>query len=109
LPLSAKIRRKFSIGNHEHCFVEKTFGHLKKKTLSFGIPINAYWPIITPDAPPLLIKITFRGSANPFIHTSIISFPLVFFLQENPKAMADKGKKPCEENSPPPKRRTIRE
>jgi hypothetical protein len=80
-----------------------------KETPPFGIPINARWPVITPDAPPLLIKITLRCSANPLVHTFIISLPLVFLLQENPKAMADKGKKPCEENSPPPKKRTIQE
>jgi hypothetical protein len=28
----------------------------KEKTPSFGIPINARWPVITPDALPLLIK-----------------------------------------------------
>jgi hypothetical protein len=81
----------------------------KEETSSFGIPINAHWPVITPAAPPLLIKITLRCSANPLVHASIISLPLVFLLQENPKAMADKGKKPCEENSPPPKKRTTRE
>jgi hypothetical protein len=28
----------------------------KEKSLLFGIPINARWQVITPDASPLLIK-----------------------------------------------------
>jgi hypothetical protein len=28
----------------------------KEKTPSFGIPINVHWPVIIPDAFPLLIK-----------------------------------------------------
>jgi hypothetical protein len=82
----------------------------KEETPSFGISINARWPVITPDALLMLIKIALWCSANPLVHTSIISLPLIFLLQKKTrKAMADKGKKPCEENSFPPKKRTIRE
>jgi hypothetical protein len=54
-PLGAKSTRESSFGNHEHYFVEKTL-FIQGKPPSFGIPINARRPVITPNAFPLLIK-----------------------------------------------------
>jgi hypothetical protein len=108
LPLGAELAENPHLGIMNTISLKRPFAP-KEETPSFGIPINACWPVITPDALLLLIKIALWCSANPLVHTSIISLPFVFLLPENPKAMADKGKKPCEENNPPPKKRTIRE
>jgi hypothetical protein len=81
----------------------------KEKTPSFGIPINARWPVITLDALPLLINsplVLCKSTRSHFHHFTPSHLPPP---EKTPKAMADKGKTPCEENSPPPKKRTIRE
>jgi hypothetical protein len=72
-----KMRRESSFGNHEHCFVEKTL-RIQGKTPPFGIPINARWQVITPDASPLLIKQLFGA-----LQTHSYTLPSFHFLSSS--------------------------
>jgi hypothetical protein len=70
--------------------------------------INAHWPVITPDAPAANknnLLVLCKSTYSHFHHFSSSRLP----PPRKPQAMADKGKKPCEENNPPPKKQTIRE
>jgi hypothetical protein len=81
----------------------------KEKPPSFGIPINVRWSVITPDAFTLLIK-QLSGALQ--IHRTHFHHFIPSRLpppQKTSKATVDKGKTPCEENSHPPKKQTIRE
>jgi hypothetical protein len=75
-----------------------------KKPSSFGIPINARRPVITPDAFPLLKNsspVLCKSTHTHFHHFTPSRLPLP---GKNPKAMANKGKTPREENNLLPKK-----
>jgi hypothetical protein len=55
LPLGAKPTENPHSGTMNTVSLKKPFAS-KEKPPSFGIPINARWPVISPDASPLLIK-----------------------------------------------------
>jgi hypothetical protein len=55
LPVGAKSAENPHSGIMNNISLKKSFAS-KKKPSSFGIPINARWPVITPDAFLLLMK-----------------------------------------------------
>jgi hypothetical protein len=55
LPLGAESAENPHLAIMNTVLLKKPFAS-KEKSLSFGIPINARQPVITPDASPLLIK-----------------------------------------------------
>jgi hypothetical protein len=79
-----------------------------RKTLPLGIPITYANQSSLPMRSLNQQNSPLGCPANPLAHSSITSHLLTCSRGENPKAM-DKGKKPIEEDSTPPKKRTIRE
>jgi hypothetical protein len=87
-----RIHRESLFGNHEHCFIEKTPRIQRKPPVIWYsyqcVPVSHHSRCIF-----ITNKIALRCSANPLVHTSIISLPLVLLLQKKPpKPWQTRGK-----------------